>query len=213
MNVTIDITNDFNQLIDYIMAPKKPIIFLNFPSSIVGTYELELMNFMLNLNDDIIEQFKDYNVIYDKLINNNYAFKSLFLFGKAKITFDNVKGADVEISLDDDFHKGKKAYHTWEYKVEKGDLRFECGGYASFLPYFILINILCQSETQVKIKFSTDDCIIIDSSDDSYALSNETKYEYTCQMGKMLNKNFINQYFVSNHECLIPKDIAVQTEF
>ena len=194
------------------MAPKNPIIFLNFPSSIVGTYELELMNFMLNLDDAVIEQFSNCNVIYDSLVNNDYAFKSIFLYGKAKIVFDNVKGADIEFSLDSDFHKGKKAYHTWEYKIEEGDLRFECGGYASFLPYFILINILCKRESKVKLKFLTDECIVVDSPDDSYALSKEVKYEYAYKIGNMFNKSFIEQYFVSSHECLIPKDIAIKNE-
>lgn len=212
MKVELNITNNFNQVIDYVMIPRKPVIFLNFPSQIQGTYGFELMNFGLNIDDDVESQLMNYEPFYAELRKNNFPYKSLFVYGIAKFTFEGIKGADVKFSLDNNFHDGKKAYHTWEYKVNKGDFLYQCGGNASFLPYFTTINLLAGKNRNVTVTFSKEQTVLIDSYEEGYALSKESVYKYMKEKGKLFDSQFIKEHFITEFDGEISTTLAVKDE-
>lgn len=195
MNIILDITKSFNGVIDYVNMEVHPIIYLNFPSDISGKYSFELMNFRLTLDDNICKQLKNYNPICKDIIECNFFDKSIFIYGKAKFIIDGVKGADIEFVTEDDFINGKKLYYTWDYNLQKGDYAYVCGGYTSFVPWFTTLYIIADKMNHVRMEFLSDEYVLIDSYDDSYAKSKETKNIYTNKKGKLFDFNFINTFF------------------
>ena len=200
MEIALDITDCFNGVIDYVNMEVTPIIFLNFPSDIRGRYEFELMNFRLVLNDFICKQMNAYHPVFDDVVSSDFLFKSLFINGKARFQFSGVKGADIEFAMEEDFINGKKSYHSWDYKIEKGDYAYVCGGFASFTPWFSTIYLLVSEDNKVVVKFSSDDFIFIDDYDDRYAASKESKYFYSKSKGKLFDFRFMKEYFLAGQE-------------
>ena len=206
MEISIDITKSFNGLIDYVNMEVKPIIFLNFPSDIRGKYCFELMNFRLNMDSKVLEQLKEYSPVCKDIVDCGFLDKSIFIFGKAKFIIDGVNGADVEFATEDDFFNGKKVYHTWDYKIEAGDYAYVCGGYSSFIPWFTTIYLLTHKINNAKVTFSSDEYVLMDTYDDTFAKSKETTYNYTNNKGKLFNFQFLNKFFPTEKSSKLNED-------
>lgn len=195
MEITLDITRSFNGVVDYVNMEVKPIIYLGFPSDIKGEYSFELMNFRLTVDDDICKQPSSFYPMCKDILECKFPYKSVFIYGKAKFNITGVKGADIEFAAEEDFFKGKKIYHTWDYKLQEGDHAYVCGGYASFLPWFTTIYLITDNKNSVKVTFSLDEYLLIDTYDDSFAKSMEAKYIYTSEPGKLFDFDILNKHF------------------
>jgi len=214
MDITLDITNKFNTLVnyDYFLdnAPMNPIIFLEFPNNIVGGYEFELMNFGLNISSEMKERFGNSLPNFKDIFECSYQYQRIIIYGKAKFKITGLKGGDVKFTDIDNPLNGKKFYYTWPYKVEKGDFDFICGGNSSFSPHFTTVHLIGSRNARATITFSSEDYILIcdDQIDtEDIAASKQTPYNYVqaqtlrlpvdCNnvAGKMFNLDFRDKYF------------------
>lgn len=163
MEITFDITDDFNFLIDCCNfldnSRMLPVLFFEPIEKISGEYSVDLMNFGFNINDKIESELKKHSCFQD-VLNCTYEFKSLMIVRKAKLSFEGIKGADVCIRN----MTGQARYHTWPYKLQQGDVFYSCAGYSPFLAHHTSLELIGNSTSMAKISFSTNDYILMDSS-------------------------------------------------
>lgn len=227
MNICLDITKKFNSVINYNYffdsAPMNPVIFLDYTNSSVSHYEFDLMNFGLNVSDEMEQVFLKNRSFFENIVKCSYEYKSLLIYGKAKITINGVKGVDLQYSS-----KDEKLYYSLPYQVKKGDFDFECGGFSSCSNHFVIAHIIANSSAQATITFSSDDYFLMSSNSmefENIAASKQTPFQYECNNvfdrfikrfsqspGKMFDINFINRYYKTYFENGFNTSVAIKDE-
>jgi len=189
MKITLNITpKTFNYFADYSWflhgyTRGNSYIFFDFPPKIEdGIFEFELMNFGISMDyDGYVEKvLKEKSPYFDDVVNCIYQYKNMMIFGKAKFKLTNVKGVDVCLSTDNNF--SDFLYYGTDYRIEKGDFKFQCGGKSAFSPvHGSSLNIITNKDMQATITFSSDDYILLDRSDEEFikdVASKQTTYDY-----------------------------------
>jgi len=211
MDITLDIEKRFNTVINheyFFDGPSmEPVLFLNISESIYGEYEIELMNFGLNIHKEMEESFMNYSPDFDDIVRCTYEFKSLLIFGKAILKFSGIKGADLKLA----HLSGEKLYYTWPYKIVKDDYLFSCGGYSPFSAHYMLLNLIANSNASATITFSSSDYLLLNNHSydiENMASSRQTRFSYvesnigdiflnkcSVNIAKSFDFNYYNRYF------------------
>lgn len=182
MKLTLDITKDFNELVDvghFINAGEmKPYIFFDFPPKIENRmFTFEIMNFGFDVSSRsglIEKQFKEKSSHFDDILH-----KRLMITGKAEFEIKNVKGIDIQ--LWDLKNKTRMYYSTDNYQIEKGDYLFEGGGYSEFSSSYIWLNVLADKNTKATITFSLGEYVELENDSpefERYVSTLQTPYDY-----------------------------------
>lgn len=232
MDITLDITKRFNTLVNhdcFFDGPlMNPVLFLNYPNDIRGNYNLELMNFGLNISKEMEEEFIKYTPYFDDIVKCEYAYKSLVIFGKAKFNFTGIKGAEVQFSDVGEVADSRTLYYTWPYEVTKGDYQFLCGGHSPFSPHYLLLYLIADSNTRATITFSSNDYMLMDSHSielEELASSKQAPFSFkesatgkhflnncTAIPGKMFDFDFRNKYFEAVFKEDFHTTVAINSE-
>jgi len=197
MQITLDVTKEFSVINDahFLDAGEmKPYIFFDFPLNILdGVFTFELMNFGLNMNDEIEKNFKIYSPYFDDIINCNFKYKNIIIFGKAKFKITNVKGVEVELrNLE---NEEKLYYATAPYRIEKDDFIFEKGGYSEFSSHDTTLYIISDKNTQATVTFSSDEYILMHTHEpeyERYVATKQTHYNY--KSSPMYNTDILKSF-------------------
>lgn len=227
MNVCFDITKEFNALINFNcffdMAPMNPVIFLDFPDNCSCCYEFDLMNFGLNINDEMEQIFMKNEQYFGDIARCSYKYKSLLIYGRAHIKIIGVKGVSFCYS-----NKDEHLYYSLPYQIKKGDFDFECGGFSSCSEHFALVSIIAECNAHATISFSSDDYFLMSSASlelEKIASNKQTPFKYkkndafneyikkfSRTQGKMFDINFIKRYFEVKYNDGFNTTIAVKDE-
>ena len=188
MYITLDITENFNQVINYSMffdwsIPLNPVMFLEKSIQFNKTFSFQLMNFGLNIDDGIEKEFATNYPTFDNIIKCDFAYKSLIIFGQATISISSMKGLCLQL-LDPGKPPYKEVYAMHDSKpqivpsdglyyehpciIKKGDYLFHCGGNSSFSNHFINAKFIAYKDTKVTITFSSEEYILKESCDEAY---------------------------------------------
>lgn len=232
MNITLDITKRFNTLVNhdsfFDFAAMNPVLYLNFPNDIRGNYDLELMNFGLNISKEMEQEFIKHTPYFDDIVKCEYAYKSLVIFGKAKFIFTGIKGADLRFCDTGEVAESRALYYTWPYEVTKGDYQFLCGGHSPFSPHYLLLYLIADSNTRATITFSSNDFILLDSHSielEEFASNKQAPFSFkevvtgkhflsncTAIQGKMFDFDFRNKYFETVFKEGFHTTVAIKNE-
>ena len=187
MEITLDITKVFDSVVDtghFIDAGKmKPYIFFDFPFDVVdGVFDFSLMNFGLNMNleNKLIEEIlKENSPNFDDIVDCEYDYKSIMIFGKAKFKITGVKGIDIRLW---DSKIGEKLYYSNNaYKIKKGDFNFNCSGNSEFSSHSISLSIVANTQAQGTVTFDSNEYILMNECSkefEEYVSSKQTAYDY-----------------------------------
>jgi len=164
---------------------------------------LKLINFDLNIShflDELRMDSKMEHTLKDVTYKN---VPSLFCNMPVNFKFTGIKGFELCI-LDE---KQKKLYKSTSYKLKKGDIRFRLTGKSSFSQYFIVLNLIGNTNAKVCIDFAPNDCIYSDVNSfnisyNQYKMKNKKNPKWKdfinrCykEKTKMFDVNFCNEYF------------------
>lgn len=227
MNICIDITKEFDSVINYDFffdsAPMYPVIFLNHFDDTMHHYELELMNFGLNISDRMERMFLENKKSFGNIIDCSFEFKSLLIYGKSQIAIDGVKGLDIRYS-----NKNEILYCQSAYQVEEGDFDFVCGGFSSFSEHFVLAHIIAGHDAKATITFSSEDYLLMSSDTPGFqkmASKRQTPFKienkdifntitnkFSQTPGKMFDIDFYSKYFRPNFDGEFNTTIAIKSE-
>jgi len=176
-------------------------IFLDLPPKIEdGTFEFELMNFGISMDyHGYVEKLlKEKSPYFDDVVNCDYQYKNMMVFGKAKFKITHVKGIDIQLRDDNNFNDS--LYYGTDYRIEKGDFKFNCAGNSAFSPHYsAMLNIITNKDMQATITFSSDEYILLDRSDEEFIkdiASKQTTYDYETS-SQYQNADEILKYFTS----------------
>lgn len=227
MNICIDITKEFNSVIDhdcfFDSAPMYPVIYLNDLNDTNDHYEIGLMNFGLNISDKIERVFLENKRSFEDIINCSFEYKSLLIYGRSKIVIDGVKGLDIRYS-----NKKETLYYNSAYKVEEGDLDLVCGGSSSFSDHFVLAHIIAGRNAKATITFSSNDYLLMSSDSPEFqkiASKRQTPFKIENKKifdtitdklsqtpGKMFDIDFYSKFFRTNFNGDLNTTIAIKSE-
>ena len=227
MNICIDITKEFDSLINYDLffdsAPMYPVIYLNHFDDTMCHYELGLMNFGLNISDRIEKIFLENKRAFRDITNCSFEYKSLLIYGRSKIVIDGVKGLEIRYS-----NKKETLYYNSAYKVEKGDFDFVCGGFSSVSDYFVLAHIIAGHNAKATISFSSEDYLLMSSDDPDFQkmaskrqtpfkienrkMSNTITNRLSKTPGKMFDIDFYSKHFRTNFDGGFNTTMAIDSE-
>ncbi|MCA1294954.1 hypothetical protein LBW89_18225 [Paenibacillus sp. alder61] len=189
MIITLDISHEEFDGIVANDGEFSPVIFLNFPRDISGSYEFELMNTVINIFD-VKDQLERLGVRSEE--------DSLFVFGTIHVRIEGVKGADFEM-VEGGFHTGRRRYHSWPYTLRKGDVVCISGGRLSFLEdCYASIRIVAESRPRITLTFNLDETIPYDfmnSSRTNRARSAKSVHTYTSSPGRLFDPRFFREHF------------------
>lgn len=189
MNVCLDITKEFNSLVNYDYffdgAPMYPVIFLNLSDDISYCYEFDLMNFGLNISNGMEQIFLENEQYFGDIIRCSYEYKRLLIYGKAHIKITRVKGVSFRYG-----HKGEYLYYGSPCQVKKGDFNYKCGGFSCFSEHFVLLSIIADCNAHATISFSSENYFLMSSASQEFenmASNKQTPFKYE-------NNNIFNEY-------------------
>lgn len=167
MDITLDITECFNGTVNnewFHETLENIVFFMDFKDKLNDVLEFELMNFGLNLEDFMLEEFAKHSPYFDDIIEFSKIdrFPSIIIYGKAKFKITDVKGMEIKYipkvyNNPDDLYFG-----NWDYKLKKGDTYFDVGGYLPTSPYWASCRIIAGLDTKATITFSSDEYVIDD---------------------------------------------------
>ena len=207
MKITLDITKEFNSLINHDCflqwSEMKPYLFFEFPLEIVDeVFEFELMNFELHKGDsrEIDVEFKEKSPYFDDILYATESFgegleikNSILIFKKAKFKITGVKGVDVQLRKNN-----KSVYHSNNsYIIEKGDFKFNLGGFSEFSPHYAILGILANCDAKASVTFSAEDYVLINDNTrkfDEYLCSKQTPYNYKTSLKYQNSENILKQF-------------------
>ncbi len=157
MKITLDITKKYNSAIDYTGASDLHS-YINIPlhGDFRGSFSFLLMNFILNLDKDIISALKR-NMLSQA---DSLKEEGFLIIKKAEFYLSSVKGADVKI-----FNykvSNSELYKTWEYALSDGDNLLKIGGESNLYPYIIIFAYIVLNGSVV-MQFDSNDVIYVDS--------------------------------------------------
>lgn len=180
MDLTIDITEEFNKLVNcdlFLDGPyMKSILFIDEINISSNKYEFGLMNFGLNINDYIERAMHNYNKDFEMVLSSKDLYKSIMIFGKAKITITYAKGLDLMFTDESIYKK----YFSTSYEIENNDKCFFCSGYSSFSKHYITAYIVAKSDTCAKLTFNSKEYVLYDRSKNDWEISKfQRKYTPT----------------------------------
>jgi len=189
MRITIDITpktfNSFTNHSEFLHGYSyvNPYIFFDVPPKLEsGIFEFELMNFGISMGYDkcVEKMLKEKSPYFDDVVNCDYKYKNMMIFGKAKFGITNVKGVDIRVGINNNFCDF--VYYGTDYRIEKGDFKFNCAGNSAFSSHYsAMLNIITNKDMQATITFSSDEYILLDRSDEEFikdVASKQTIYDY-----------------------------------
>ncbi|MDO5559771.1 MAG: hypothetical protein Q4F95_09260 [Oscillospiraceae bacterium] len=164
---------------------------------------LKLINFDLNTSHFLDELRMDSKMEHTLKGVTCLNAPSLFCNMPVNFEFTGIKGFELCI-LDD---KQKKIYKSTSYKLKKGDLRFRLTGKSSLSQYFVVLNLIGNTNAKVCIDFAPNDCIYNDEKNinisyNQYKMENikNPKWEdfiNSCykERTKMFDFDFVEEYF------------------
>lgn len=164
---------------------------------------LKIINFDLNISNFLNELRLDSRMEHTL---KDVTFKnapSLFCNMPVSFIFTDIKGFELCV-LDD---KQNKLYKSMSYKLKKGDKRFRLTGKSAFSQYFIVLNLIGNTNARICIDFDPNECVYSD--ENSYNISyNQYEMERiespkwedfikSCykERTKMFDVDFCNKYF------------------
>jgi len=115
-------------------------------------------------------EFEKNSPSFNDVLECQYEYKGIMIFGKACFNITGVKGAAIRLA-----HKDERLYCEWPYTIKKGDYIFQCGGYAPFSHHYMIIYIVADKDAVATIKFSSDE----------YVLMNSAEYEFQKSVSAM----------------------------
>jgi len=186
MDITLDITDYFNSVVNYSMffdwdySLMNPILFFTKPFQFTENFCFELMNFGLNIEKDMENLFHEKRPYFDDILRDTttpcYMCKSILIFGKAKFEFSKLKGLCVQLrdpstppykEVYDALSKttiivpSDGLYYEHQCKLKTGDNLFDCGGKSEFSNHNISIRLIAEKGTTARITFSSNDYVLM----------------------------------------------------
>jgi len=202
-----------------------PIIFSENLFDTKEVVSFEMMNFRLDIFDDMEKELIKHSPNFDKVAECDCNYKGLLIFGKARLDITNVKGIYLEFSgLPDSFGKeyhgrddivtnirGEKTYYTRPCKIKKGDYILLVGGNSSFSHHYAECYLVADKDAIATITFSLDEYILVDAHDEDSEFifsKKQTRYDYrnskprpdilekfTNVPSKLFDADFMRDYF------------------
>jgi len=168
MEITLDITKCFNTAVNTDSFYGKsglvmsPTIFFDKPFGFEKEFGFGLMNFGLNISEEMHKGFILKSPHFDDILLNQvpqYAPNSVLIFGKARIEIKNLKGLCIALSP---LH-GKPEetlYLNHHSKLYKDDMLYELGGSSAFSPHYFRIVLIADKLAKASLSFSSEDYIL-----------------------------------------------------
>jgi len=189
MEITLDISNNFNSVINFDSflgqgeRIARPTIFFDEPFGFDENFGFELSNFGLNVEDEMMGDFVKKSPHFNDIIDvdvPHYMQKGILVFGKARITVKKLKGLYLRLSG----HNGSDEsdlYFQCHEMLNKGDVLYEVGGQSAFSPHYTKGILVADRTAQATLRFLSTEYILIDSCDEDankYYSLRQTPHSY-----------------------------------
>lgn len=186
MEITIDITKIFRYVVNYTLffdcdIAINPVIFFEKPFKYDNIFNFELMNFALNIEQEMNDEFLKKSPHFDDIINCDVLHKSVIIIGRAKFKITNLKGLGLMLTTTHCKKELPPLYFEHPCKIKKGDYVFDCGGNSTFSPHFIKAIFITDKDAKVTVSFSSKDYLLKTSCDKQYEnrlAKKQTPYSY-----------------------------------
>lgn len=160
MKIEIEIAKIFNFL--FVGPPflgeynGETVIFWDFPEKLNATQEMGFINFMLNVDESMLNDFKKKSPYFDDIINANVEKDpvAIAINKKATLKFSALKGADIKLT-----NRNKNTdiyYNTYPYLLKTGDYFFYITCYLPDAPYFMEAYFVAGPDACAIIEFDSD---------------------------------------------------------
>ena len=199
MEITIDITNNFNKVVNYSLfldwGIMNPVMFFEDPFRIDTHFNFELMNFGLNIYKEIEEELSKYLPNFKDILDCNSSYKSIIIFGRAKFNISNVKGLNLHLYDTPYAYKESRTgllkkpktvlseglFYEHPCVLKQGDTLIECWANSAFSPHKTRLALVADKNTKVTLTFSSKDYVVKESYDkihEEYLSKKQTPYTF-----------------------------------
>ena len=199
MNIRLDLTGTLSSAIDYDNGGGlKTYIDIGLTADLCSNFEFQLENFVLNLDDELIEEILSQDNTLGEQINED----GFLIIKKATVKIAEVKGCDAQLTFCSEVRERTIINNTWGYSLNEDDIIYDMGGRLISFPQLTL-NLEIVSNGTVGISFNVLDCEFVDNYQNLLKISgllNKARETIVQSPGKLFDSVFRSEHLNTDYD-------------
>jgi hypothetical protein len=199
MDIHLNLTGTLSSAIDYDnCGGLKTYIDIGLTEGLCSNFEFQLENFVLNLDEALIEEITSQDDTLGEQINE----EGFLIVKKATVKIAEVKGCDAQLTFRNE--RGEKVIvnNTWDYSLTEDDSIYDMGGCLISFPQLTL-NLEIVSNGAVTISLNSVDCAFMSNYQDLLKVSellNKDRKTEARPLGKLFDPAFRSEYLNTDYD-------------